>query len=174
MNEENNVTANEVMTGSNSLEQVVQETPNFTILQLPNGKYKKMMKYEKYFSKVPETEEEQLTLFKVFNADQDSGLVTSLSDVVGKEFHIEQVFFNPYQSFDEENGTFSNGVTTTMLSTDGEFFATSSKSVYYTLHNIFEAFGYPNTENYKPVKVEVTSKKMSRGNQINLDLKGRE
>ena len=133
-----------------------------------------MMKYEKYFSKVPETEEEQMTLFKVFNSNSDDNLVTSLSNVVGKEFAIEQVFMNPYESFDEDTGNFTNGVTTTILSTDGEFFATSSKSVYYTLHNIFEAFGYPNTEDYKPVIVKVTSTKMQKGNQIDLSLQGRE
>ena len=63
------------------------------------------MKYEKFFSKVPETDEDQLRLYQAFNSDEDSKLVTSLKTIEGMPIEIQNVYFNPYQSFDEETGS---------------------------------------------------------------------
>src|SRR5699024_9382114 len=61
-------------------EMIVQETEDFTIVKTEDGKFKKNMKYKKFFSRVPETEEDQIELYKVFN-DSDSGLVTPLKNM---------------------------------------------------------------------------------------------
>ena len=155
-----------------ALETIVSDTKDFTIYKQADGKFRKEMKYEKFFSKVPETEEEQLKLYQVFNSDEDSKLVTSLKTVEGMPIEIQNVYFNPYQSFDEETGKSTNGVTTMIEDTEGEYYATSSKAVYFTLKNIFEAFGTPNTPNYKPIVVTVTGKKLAKGRQINLEMQG--
>lgn len=151
---------------------VVQETEDYRIVKLEDGTFKKNMKYKKNHSRVAETEEEQIELYKVFN-DEDSDLVTPLSHLVGKEITIAHFFTNPYQSFDEKTGIVTDGVTTTIEDTEGNYYVTSSKSVYYSLFNIMDAFGYPSDEDYKPVKVEVTGTKRQNGIQIDIRLIGR-
>lgn len=151
---------------------VVQETNDYRIVQLPDGKYKKNMKFHKYFSRQAETEEEQIELYKVFN-DSDSDLVTPLKNMINKELTIQHVFIQPYQSFDENTGNVTEGVTTTIQDPDGKYYATSSKSVYYTIKGIFTSFGNPSSENYKPLKVQVTGTKRQYGVQIDLKLIGR-
>lgn len=163
-----------VTTDGEILEKIIEDTENYTIVRTQDGKFKKNMKYHKYFSKIPETEEETIELFKVFNSDSNDGLVTSMKNAVGEKIGIEQVYMQPYESFDEDTGNVTNGVTTTILSTKGEYFATSSKSVYYSLKNIFDTFKYPNTSGYSPILVEVTSTKQQKGYQINLKLLGYE
>lgn len=151
---------------------VVQETADYKIVKLADGSFKKNMKYKQYFSRTAETEEDQIELYKVFN-DSESGLVTPLKNMVGKEIVIKHVFIQPYESFDEKTGTLTDGVTTTIEDTEGNYYATSSKSVYYTIFNIMQTFGYPTDENYKPVKVMVTGTKRQHGVQIDLQLIGR-
>lgn len=150
---------------------VVQETNDYKIVQLPDGKFKKNMKYHEYSSRQAETEEEKIELFKVFN-DTENELVTPLSNMQGKEINIAHVFTQPYQSFDEETGAVNEGVTTTLQDVDGSYYATSSKSVYYSISNILKAFGSPSSDNYKPVKVKVVGTKRQNGIQIDLKLIG--
>lgn len=152
-------------------EVVVQETNDYKIVQLPDGKFKKNMKYHEYYSRQAETEEEKIELFKVFN-DTENELVIPLSNMKDKEINIAHVFTQPYQSFNEETGSVSEGVTTTLQDVDGSYYATSSKSVYYSIINILKAFGKPSSENYKPVKVKVVGTKRQNGIQIDLKLIG--
>lgn len=151
---------------------VITETDDYTIVKTDEGKFKKNMKYKKYFSRIPETEEQQIELYKVFN-DSGSGLVTPLKNMVGKEITVKHIFTAPYQSFNEDTGSVMNGVTTTIEDTEGNYYATSSKSVYHKLQSIMETFGLPSEDNYKPLKVEVTGTKRTHGIQIDLTLIGR-
>jgi len=161
------VETGEIRTG----EIVVQETDDYKIVQLADGTFKKNMKYKQYFSRVAETTEEKIELYKVFN-DSDSNLVTPLRNMIGKEINIKHVFIQPYESFDEETGNVTDGVTTTIEDIEGNYYATSSKSVYYKIFSIMDTFGYPTDENYKPVKVNVTGTKRQNGVQIDLELVG--
>lgn len=152
-------------------ERIVQETDDFRIVQLDDGTFKKNMKYRKFFSRQAETQDEKIELYKVFN-DSDSELVTPMKNMVDKEITIAHVFLQPYESFDEQTGKLTSGVTTTLEDVDGSYYATSSKTVYYTLSNIFETFGTPTDENYKPVKVKVIGRKQKNGVQIDLEIIG--
>lgn len=150
-------------------EVVVQENEKYQIIQLENGEFKKQMKYEKYYTHLPETQEEQIELYNVFNSSDNEDLVTPFSNLVGTEIGIDQFYLNPYESFDEKTGINTPGVTTTIK--DGEnFYTTSSKSVYHSLRNMCEAFGYPNTPNYKKLYVFVTGTKRQNGVQIDIKL----
>lgn len=149
---------------------IVQDTEDFTIVKMSNGKFRKDMKYKQIYTHVPTEKEEMLELYKVLN-DENNDLVVTMATRVGSEIEIHQVYTNPYQSFDEETGGNTNGVTTTIF-TGTEYIATSSKSVYYTVLGLFETFGQPNTEGYTPLKVKITSRKMQNGNQIGLELIG--
>lgn len=177
-NEIMNQVANEVQANLETgevlnTEIVVRETEDYRIVQLPDGTFKKNMKYKPYFSRVAKTEEEKIELYQVFNGSDNNDLVTRLANMVGKEIDIAHVFIQPYESFDETTGNTSDGVTTTLQDLDGSYYATSSKSVYYTINNIMETFGYPTDEDYKPVKVRVTGTKRQNGIQIDLELIGR-
>lgn len=152
-------------------EQIVQDTPEYKIVQLSDGTFKKNMKYKQYFSRKAETDEEKVELYKVFNG-QDDELVTPLKNMVKKEITVKHLFTQPYQSFDETTGVSTDGVTTTIEDIDGNYYATSSKSVYYTLQNLTDTFGRPTDENYKPIKVLVTGTKRTNGIQIDLELIG--
>ena len=152
-------------------EQVVEETDQYRVVKTLEGKYRKEMKYNRFYSRVPETDEEQMELFNIFN-DQENDLVTPLKNMVNKEIDIAHVFTDPYQSFDEETGQSSLGVTTTLEDTEGNYYATSSKSVYWSLKNIFDQFGWPSEDKYRPVTVKVTGTRRQQGVQINVSLVG--
>lgn len=148
---------------------VVEETENYIVTRTEDGKFKKETKYERIQTHVPETDEEMLTLFQVLQ-DNTNELVTPMKEVVGKEITIANFYTSPYESFDEETGKSTRGVTTTIESTDGSFYATSSKTVYFTLTKAYKVFGPSLTE--KGMKFKVTSTKMQNGNQINLSAIG--
>lgn len=150
---------------------LVRETEDYKIVQLPDGSFKKNMKYKQFFSRIAENEEEKIELYQVMN-DSESGLVTRLGNMVGKEITIKHVFIQPYESFDEQTGNSTDGVTTTIEDIEGNYYATSSKSVYHSIFNIIQTFGSPENENYKPVKVKVTGTKRQNGVQIDLQLIG--
>lgn len=147
-------------------EQVVTETSEYKIVKLPNGKFKKNMKYHPYASRKPETEEEKIELYKLFN-DSGSDILTPLRNMINKEIFIDHVFIKPYQSFDENTGNVTEGVNTYIQDTEGAYYATSSKSVYHTIKGIIESFGDPT------MKVKVTGTKQKNGIQIDLSILGR-
>lgn len=166
-----NTMTNEIAATNQVSELLIEETPKYSIYKLPDGKFEKRMKYEKFWTNIPESNEELIELYQVMN-EQDSELVTPLKEAVGELLDIKHVYFNPYSSFDDETGTSQSGVTTTIQTQDGKYYATSSKSVYYNLQNMFEVFGTPGTEQYLGVRMAVTSTKAARGNQISLKLLG--
>ncbi|HSH51878.1 MAG TPA: hypothetical protein VK982_09180 [Bacteroidales bacterium] len=152
-------------------ERVVEETHDYVVKQLQDGSFKREMKYHKFFSHIPETQEKQIELYKVFNAQDNEDIVTPLSRMVGDVIGIDEFYTNPYQSFDEETGVSNNGVTTTIKDGD-DYYVTSSKSVYHTLFNLTDTFGSPSDENYKKIFVKVTGTKRTNGIQIDLSLEG--
>lgn len=149
------------------LEQVIQDTDNYQIVVGADGKARKKMKYQKLWSIVPETDEQIEELYRVTN-ERDNGLVKSLSECPNEEIEIAEILFTPYEKLNED--TFANdyGVTTTIKSTKGEWYATSSKIAYYQLKNMTETFGFPSEENYRPIVVKVERKKEAQGYSTNL------
>jgi len=160
----NNVTG-ETM---NVSEVIVSDTAEYTIVQTEDGKFKKNMKYEAFSSRQPKTNEEKIELYKVLNEDDNENVI-EMKTMIDKPITIEHVFINPYTSFDEDTGKNTHGVTTTIQS-EGKYYVTSSKSVYYTIRNLFSTFGNPLSEDYQPIKVIVTGTKQKNGVQINLKL----
>lgn len=170
---------NELMTNNNTQyevgeilptgEVVKQDNANFTIVQLPDGKHEKRMKYKSYASRIPTDRNELMELYKALK-EENSDMVKTMKDLVGQTLEIQQVYTQPYESFDEQTGGSVSGVATTLLTNIG-YVATSSKSVYFTIFNLMDVFGYPNTDGYEPIKVEVTSTKQPSGHyQIGLKL----
>ena len=78
-----NTETGEIMQG----EMIVQDTPEYTVVKLPDGKFKKNMKYQQYHSFVPETQEDIIHLYNVMN-DSKNELVTPLKNMIKKEITI--------------------------------------------------------------------------------------
>lgn len=151
---------------------VVEETEKYIVYKTAEGKFLREMKYDRFWSKVPETQEDMLRMYQVMNEDEAEG-VNTMSTNVGAKFQVEQIYFEPYNSFDEETGESRSGVTSTIETPEGEFFVTSSKSVYHTLNRIMQTFGTPNTDTYRnPVIVEITGQKGMNGTIIDVKLAG--
>lgn len=162
--------SNEIATNTQPLEQteiLVKDTPTHSIFKLPNGKFKKVMKYTAFCTVSPQTEEEKKELFDVMN-NSDSDKVVPMKEAVGVILNIVEFFTSPYVVFNEETGEDENGVTTSIKSDDGKWYATSSKAVYYSLQAIAKAFGLPTDENYVPTQFTITSTKRTNGNQIDI------
>lgn len=163
-----NATTGEMVTG----EIVISETNEYKVIKVVDGTFKKQAKYHKFHSRTPETEEEQLEFYKVFN-DDDSKLVTPMKNMVDQEITLQHVFITPYDKFDDKTGNVDTGVNCMVQSVDGHYYATSSKSVYHTLKGIFQSFGNPKNPEFKPLKLKVTGTKQKNGVQIDLQLIGR-
>lgn len=149
----------------------IKETNDYELVQLSDGTFKKKMKYQPYFSRIATTPEEKIELFNVFN-DSNNEHVIELKTMVKKQFTIAHVFTNPYESLDEKTGELTYGVTTTFQDTEGNYYVTSSKTVYYAIMSMMQTFGKPSDEHYKPIIVEVTGTKQTRGVQIGLKIIG--
>lgn len=162
--------AQEVATVFNLRDEIVEETENYIVKKTPEGKFKKEMKYKAYISFKPETEEEEIELYKLTSSNEDNEDVIELKNMVGKEFELTDCIITPYESFNEDTGESLQGVSSIMRDEKGFYIATSSKSVYHSLMNLFKVFGFPHEKKYKSVTFKVTSTKRENGNQLNLSL----
>lgn len=149
-----------------------RETADWKVIPLPDGTFKKQMKYKEYLSRQPKDMAEEDKFYVIFN-DSDSDLVTQLKNMVGKQITIANIFMTPYDKFEKTTGEITDAVNTTIEDTAGNFYATSSKSVYHKLLQMMKSFGKPDSEKYIPIKVEVTGTKRTNGVQIDLKYKGR-
>jgi hypothetical protein len=150
---------------------IKQQTHDYTIYLDETGKYTKEMKYKKFATKTDFTQEETVFLYKALNEQNFEG-VSPMSEKIGLEFHLQNFYINPYESFDDETGLSVKGVSILIETLENEFIATSSKTVYYNIQSITNTFGMPNTENYKPLKLKIKATKQKLGNQISLELLG--
>ena len=95
-----------------------------------------------------------------------------LNDCIGNKITIADVIINPYDSVNEDTGEMQYGVLTYMIDTNGEAYVTSSKSVYYTLQNVFKVFGTPHWEEEEAVTVQVVKKKGLQFNYTDINVIG--
>ena len=156
----------ELLTGT-----VVKSTDTYEIVKLdePDSEgnlFEKRMKYKRIATHMPENEKEIVELYAVLN-DSTGEKVTPMKEVVGLTFVAKNFYTSPYDSFDGKTGETSRGVTTTIEDSEGNFYATSSKSVYYSVINLYENFGM------KPFILQIVGIKREKGRvQINVQLTG--
>lgn len=153
---------------------VVQQVQNAEVTMDANGKYRRVAQYEQYMSFAPQTRAEQIELFNMLN-DENHEKVTAMKSAINAKITLANVIFNPYKSVDEDTGEVINGVTTMLFDAEtGNAFVTSSKSVYWTLQQAFKVFGYPNTQGYEPLQLQVFEyvPKGSRNKAVNVKVIG--
>lgn len=144
---------------------VVRETKDYMIVKLPNGKFEKRMKYHELMTFKPETEEEEIELYKVLNED-DVENVIPMKNAIGTEIVVKEIITRPYESFDEETGDVTFGVNTFIKDDHGNYLVTSSKAVYFNLIKMYQTFGLG-------IKVKITGTKRENGTQIGISFIGK-
>lgn len=142
---------------------------NYEIKQNADGKYQRKAIYQPFMSVTPETRAQKIALLQLLESDT---IAKPLNDCVGNKITIADVIINPYDSVNEDTGEMEYGVLTYMIDTNGEAFVTSSKSVYYTLQNVFKVFGKPHWEEAEAVTVQVVKKKGLQFNYTDINVIG--
>ena len=141
--------------------ELVRETDDYIIYKNKDGLFTKEMKY--HSSLINMESVDPVELYNVMNGS--SNKVVEMKAAIGTNILIKGFFTSAFESFDEKTGETSRGVTSTIY--DGQnYFATSSKSVYYDLMNLNKTFGIT----VAGVEVKVVGTKQQRGTQIRLEL----
>lgn len=148
----------------------VRETENYVILKDEKGKFSRKAKYASYSSIKAETREEKIWMMNLFEGNEDTG--NGLKDHVGKQITVADVITRPYDKVNEETGEIEYGVLTYLFTPEKIAYVTSSKSVYFTLMNIMELFGKPDSELWEDITIQVLKEKATNGDQIKIKMVG--
>ena len=146
-----------------------EEVKGYEIKQNAEGKFERKAIYQPFMSVTPETRAQKIALLQLLESDT---VAKPLNDCVGSKITIADVIINPYDKVNEDTGEMEYGVLTYMIDTNGEAYVTSSKSVYYTLQNIFKVFGLPHWEGQDAVAVQVVKKKGLQFNYTDINVIG--
>ena len=146
-----------------------EEVKGYEIKQSAEGKFERKAIYQPFMSVTPETRAQKIALLQLLESDT---VAKPLNDCVGSKITIADVIINPYDKVNEDTGEMEYGVLTYMIDTNGEAYVTSSKSVYYTLQNIFKVFGLPHWEEDEAVTVQVVKKKGLQFNYTDINVIG--
>ena len=146
-----------------------EEGKGYAITQNAKGKFERKAIYQPFMSVTPETRAQKIALLQLLESDT---VAKPLNDCVGNKITIADVIINPYDKVNEDTGEMEYGVLTYMIDTNGEAYVTSSKSVYYTLQNVFKVFGLPHWEEDEAVTVQVVKKKGLQFNYTDINVIG--
>ena len=151
---------------TNEIQVQAEAANNYEIKQNAEGKFERKAIYQPFMSVTPETRAQKIALLQLLESDT---VAKPLNDCVGSKITIADVIINPYDKVNEDTGEMEYGVLTYMIDTNGEAYVTSSKSVYYTLQNIFKVFGLPHGEEQDAVTVQVVKKKGLQFNYTDIN-----
>lgn len=139
------------------------------IYQLSDGTYQREQIYQPYASFTPSTLEEKKKLFSVMS-EEDSPFAKKMKNMQGETIQIDEVFIQPYEEFDEVEGSL-NKVRCIIFDKEKDLYiSTTSVGVYFSLGNIFNAFGKPTDPNYEAVKVKIGKKAFEKGDTNTITL----
>ena len=146
-----------------------EEVKGYEIKQNAEGKFERKAIYQPFMSVTPETRAQKIALLQLLESDT---VAKPLNDCVGNKITIADVIISPYDKVNEDTGEMEYGALTYMIDTNGEAYVTSSKSVYYTMLNIFKVFGVPHWEEDEAVTVQVVKKKGLQFNYTDINVIG--
>lgn len=157
----------EIMNTSYLSYEVVEDTEDYTIIRdLETGKFSKKVKYSRIQTTVPETEDEIMQLYLIMTTE-DSDVITPLKMMNKKTISVSDFYTEPYTAVNEDSGMLEYGVVTYIKDVDGNFYATSGKSVYFTLTNFYNTFSLE-----KPIDIKISTVKQTKGEQIKATVLG--
>lgn len=142
--------------------EIVREDDNYVVVKTNEGKYLRKAKFEEFSSFVAETKEDKIWLFNLLDSADDES-ANGLKNQVGKHIKVQDVILRPYDKINEETGVTEYGVLTYIITPDRQTYATSSKSVYFTMKGLFQSFGEPAWDD---MTIKVGKVKRENGDQI--------
>lgn len=154
----------------NQVSLIAKSNDEFEVIKDENGKYVRKAKYQAYSSVKAETREEKIWLMNLLEGDEESG--NGLKSHIGKQIEVQDVIFRPYDKVNEDTGHLEYGVLTYLITPDRVAYATSSKSVYFTMKQLMTLFGTPDSEEWENIKIQVKSKRGANGDQILIKMVG--
>jgi hypothetical protein len=171
MTETNQTTQNEITTTENTPTQVtISETDKYMVIKQADGTFKRKAKFADYSSIVATDRAEKIWLMNLLDGDAESG--NPLKQHIGKQIEIENVITRKYDKINEETGELEYGVLTYLITPEKVPYATSSKSVYFSITRMMDLFGTPDSEEWENITVKVSSSKGANGDIINIKMVG--
>lgn len=174
MTETNQTTQNEIAETTLTTEivpnNVISETAEYVIMKDEKGDFVRKAKFADYSSVVAETRADKIWLMNVLDGDEESG--NGLSKHVGKRIEIANVITRKYDKINPKTGVTEYGVLTYLITPDRVAYATSSKTVYFSITRLMKTFGTPDSPEWENIIVQVTSKKSTNGDAINIKMVG--
>lgn len=153
-------------TGEITTNNTVSISPDgrFMVYKDESGEFVRKQIYKEFTSVKPETREQQIAYFNLLN-DEDNA--TPMKDAIGAQIKVRDVIHQPYDSVNKKTGQTENGVVTYIIGQDDKAFVTSSKSVYNSLENIFNAFGKPSySDDIAPIIQIVSQAGQTKGRTV--------
>ena len=154
---------------NNEIQVQAEAANNYEIKKNAEGKFERKAIYQAFMSVRAETRAQKIALLQLLESDT---VAKPLNDCVGNKITIADVIISPYDKVNEDTGEMEYGALTYMIDTNGEAYVTSSKSVYYTMLNIFKVFGVPHWEEEEAVTVQVVKKKGLQFNYTDINVIG--
>ena len=154
---------------TNEIQVQAEAANNYEIKKNSEGKFERKAIYQAFMSVRAETRAQKIALLQLLESDT---VAKPLNDCVGNKITIADVIISPYDKVNEDTGEMEYGALTYMIDTNGEAYVTSSKSVYYTMLNIFKVFGVPHWEEDEAVIVQVVKKKGLQFNYTDINVIG--
>jgi len=154
---------------TNEIQVQAEAANNYEIKKNSEGKFERKAIYQAFMSVRAETRAQKIALLQLLESDT---VAKPLNDCVGNKITIADVIISPYDKVNEDTGEMEYGALTYMIDTNGEAYVTSSKSVYYTMLNIFKVFGVPHWEEDEAVTVQVVKKKGLQFNYTDINVIG--
>jgi len=149
---------------------IVSETENYVVVKDEKGKFSRKAKYADYSSLEPKDKKEKIWLLNLLEGAEDSGF--GLKNYVGHHIEVENIITRKYDKINEETGQQEFGVLTYLITPDKIAYATSSKSVYFSIMHIMELFGKPTDADWENITVQVLSEKGTNGDMIKIKMIG--
>lgn len=169
-NEQVDVNTGEILSVEPTGEKIVEETDDFRVVQMTDGTFKRKAKFHDYSSFTPKDRDERLWLLNLIDSDNDDEVGQGMAENVGEKIEVEHVIFRRYSNIDEKTGETIEGVLTYLITPEREAYVTSSKSVYFTMRNILDLFGTPESEDWQNVVVQIKSERTQNGTAIRIKM----
>lgn len=150
--------------------QTLNQNTQAEVVQTADGKFKRKAVYHAVNTVKVETKEDKIRVVNIINGNDPS--VKEMKNSIGADIVLTDIITNPYTSVDEDTGEITEGVTTMLFSEDGSIYVTSSKTVYFTLNNIFKIFAMPGSENYETLQFKIIKKPGRKHEVIDVQLLG--
>lgn len=99
---------------------------------------------------------------KVFNALENCDCL--LSDCVGSEINLKDIYVEERQVIDETTGEAKNKYRTILFDENGQTYATGSYGIYNVIKKIITLYGLPSSWE-SPLKVKVAKRPIGDGKQ---------